>query len=212
MPQRRHAPRHSSATLILLATANPAKAREMAEILACRRWRLVTASDPGITIPDVAETGCTYAENALLKAHAAARATGLVAVADDAGLEIDALDGQPGVYSRRFLGESTPFPEKMRRLLQLMERVPEEERACRFRAAVAVAQPTGEQHVCFGICEGRIAREMRGAFGFGYDPIFYVPALGRHMAELTPAEKHRISHRGQALACVRKVLESVLSV
>jgi XTP/dITP diphosphohydrolase len=182
----------------------------MAEIIASPRWELVTAADLGISLPDIAEVGLTYAENALLKARAASRATGVTAIADDAGLEIDALGGDPGLRSRRFLGEGTPFSEKMRRILQLMKSVPDDGRSCRFRAAVAVVQPTGEQHLCFGVCEGRIARQARGSFGFGYDPIFFVPDLGRHMAELVPSEKHRISHRGQALACARRVLESVL--
>lgn len=192
---------------VVLATRNAKKGIEMAQLLAGPKWQLLTLLDWPDPCPDVEETGCTYEENALLKAHAAARATGCLSVADDAGLEIDALDGQPGVHSHRFLGEDTPFPEKMAKILRLLEGAPEDARGCRFRAAVAIAAPSGEQQVCHGVCEGRIAHEMRGSNGFGYDPIFYVPSLGRHMAELTPDEKHAISHRGQALSCVRRALD-----
>lgn len=178
----------------------------MAEILDSPRWDIVSLLDLDPNGEAVAEDGCTYDENALIKARAVARVTGLPSVADDAGLEIDALGGQPGVHSHRFLGVDTPFPEKMARILHLMADVPDDQRTCRFRAAVAIVEPSGREHVCWGVCEGRIAREIKGAYGFGYDPIFFLPELGRHMAELTPAEKHTISHRGKALACIRQVL------
>lgn len=183
----------------------------MMEILASPEWEFVTLDDVDPDGDEPAETGCTYEENALIKARAAASRSGLPAIADDAGLEIDALGGQPGVHSHRFLGADTPFPEKMRRILTLLESVPEEERTCRFRAAVAVVLPSGVERVCYGVCEGRVAHEQRGTYGFGYDPIFYVPSLGKHMAELPPWEKHAISHRGQALACVCLVLRELLS-
>ncbi len=194
---------------IVIATRNRAKAREMARILADRRWILLTLDDLAEPGPEVEETGRTYSDNALLKARAAMQASGLIAIADDAGLEIDALDGQPGVHSHRFLGADTPFPDKMTRILRLLDGVPDEGRGCRFRAAVAICAPDGTEHICTGVCEGMIGREQRGAGGFGYDPIFALPALGRHMAELSAAEKDRISHRGQALACARAVLESI---
>jgi len=181
----------------------------MEQILAAPWLDLVALADLDPDGPDVEEAGRSYDENALIKARAAVAATGLPAIADDAGLEIDALDGQPGVHSHRFLGQDTPFPEKMRQILTLLGNVPEEKRACRFRAAVALVLPTGEEYLCHGVCEGRVAHEQRGTYGFGYDPIFYLPQLGRHMAELPPEEKHRISHRGQALACVRKLLEQL---
>lgn len=195
----------------MLATRNQKKAREMVEILASPEWEFVTLADVDPGGPDVEETGCTYAENALIKARAAATQTGLPSIADDAGLEIDALGGQPGVHSHRFLGEQTPFPEKMRRILRIMEDVPEDRRGCRFRAAVALVLPSGVERICYGVCEGRIAHEQRGTYGFGYDPIFYIPSLGKHMAELPPEQKHAISHRGQALACLRAVLREVLT-
>jgi len=194
---------------LVIATGNRKKGVEMATILEPLGIRVRTLADfPGVC-PDVEETGSTYAENAELKARAAAEATRRVAIADDAGLEIDAFDGQPGIYSRRFLGEETSFPEKMERILERMRDVPDEKRGCRFRCAVVIAVPGGASYFCSGICEGRIAREMRGEYGFGYDPIFYLPELGRHMAELPPEEKHRISHRGRALACAAEVLREL---
>ncbi|MCW3095344.1 MAG: non-canonical purine pyrophosphatase,RdgB/HAM1 family [Chthonomonadaceae bacterium] len=186
---------------LLIATTNLKKGGEMAEIL--------RAADLGIAFtsladypdaPEVDETGETFMENAAIKAAAAIDLTGLVSIADDGGLCIDALNGQPGVYSHRFLGADTPFPEKMRQILEMMKGVPEADRTCRFQCAVVVATPDGRRFDCMGICEGRIGYELRGDHGFGYDPIFLLPELGRHMAELSPQEKHRISHRGKALA------------
>lgn len=191
---------------LFIATGNLKKGTEMAEILGGAGLEILTLADFPEMDLEVEETGATYAENAEIKARAAAQATGLVSIADDAGLEIDALDGQPGLYSKRFLGEETPFVEKMTRIMEMMSGVPDEGRGCRFRCAVAIATPDGEVFHCPGICDGRIAREMRGSHGFGYDPIFYFPTLERHMAELTPEEKHRISHRGIALKCAKRVL------
>ncbi len=191
---------------VVLATRNAKKAREMEEILRSRSWEIVSLLELDPNGDEVEETGDTYDANALIKARAAARTTGLVAIADDAGLEIDALGGQPGVHSHRFLGVHTSFPEKMRHILDVMRNVPDSERGCRFKAAVALVDPQGREHVCWGVCEGRVAHEIRGEYGFGYDPVFYLPELGKHMAELTPQEKHVISHRGKALACARKVL------
>ncbi len=195
---------------LVVATGNRKKGVEMATILAPLGLAIRTLADfPGVPT-EVDETGITYAENAELKARAAAEATGRVAIADDAGLEIDALDGQPGLYSRRFLGEDTPFPEKMARLIEMLQDVPDEKRGCRFRCSVVIAVPGGASHFCAGVCEGRIAHEMRGHYGFGYDPIFYLPDRGCHMAELPPEEKHRISHRGQALARAAEVLRELI--
>lgn len=191
---------------LVIATGNRKKGVEMATILADTGLELLTLADFPNVDAEVEETGVTYAENAELKARAAARATGRVCIADDAGLEIDALGGQPGLHSRRFLGEETPFPEKMAHILERLKDVPDAQRGCRFNCAVAIATPDGQVFHCGGICEGRVAREMRGSFGFGYDPIFLLPHLGKHMAELPPDEKHRISHRGKALACAKEVL------
>lgn len=197
---------------LVIATGNRKKGVEMATILAPLGLSILTLADfPGVCA-EVEETGATYAENAELKARAAAEATRRVAIADDAGLEIDALGGQPGIYSRRFLGEETPFPEKMARIIEMLSDVPDDARGCRFRCSVVIAVPGGASHFCAGVCEGRVAREMRGEYGFGYDPIFYLPELGRHMAELPPAEKHRISHRGKALACAAEVLRDLFGL
>jgi XTP/dITP diphosphohydrolase len=193
------------ATLVV-ATNNRKKGVEMSQILADLPLKIMTLSDFPHIQSEVEETGATYKENAALKALAGVRETGLVCIADDAGLEIDALEGQPGLYSKRFLGEDRPFPEKMKRILELMKDMPDEGRGCRFRCSVVIASPDGEQVHCEGICEGKIAREIKGEYGFGYDPIFYIPELKKHMAELTPNEKHLISHRGKALACARVVL------
>ena len=155
------------------------------------------------------ETGATYSENATLKAVAAAKATGCLAIADDAGLEIDALNGAPGLYSRRFAGEETPWPEKMGQILKLLREVPEAKRTCRFHCAIAIAGPEGHVHHAEGICEGRVAFEMKGSYGFGYDPIFLLPERGLHMAELPPVEKNLISHRAQAMKLAREILKSL---
>ncbi|HSV73090.1 MAG TPA: RdgB/HAM1 family non-canonical purine NTP pyrophosphatase [Chthonomonadales bacterium] len=197
---------------LVIASRNRAKAGEMVEILQGYGVAVSTLADypEAMAADEPDEVGCTYAENAEIKARAAFELTGRVCVADDAGLEIDALDGQPGVYSRRFLGEETTFPDKMTRLLAMLRDVPEERRGCRFVSVVAIATPDGRVLYCHGVCEGRVAHAMRGQNGFGYDPVFYLPALGRHMAELTPAEKHAISHRGKALACAVPIIRELL--
>jgi XTP/dITP diphosphohydrolase len=187
---------------IVIATTNVKKGGEMEQIL--------TAAAPSLTFlrlsefpdaPDVEETGETFRENAHLKAAAITKHTGLLSIADDGGLVIDALGGSPGVKSHRFLGETTPFSEKMTRILEMMRDVSDEKRACRFVCAVVIAAPNGRTWECQGVCEGRIGREIRGSHGFGYDPIFLLPESGKHMAELSPEEKHKVSHRGKALAC-----------
>jgi XTP/dITP diphosphohydrolase len=145
-----------------------------------------------------------------LKAKAAAEATGRVALADDSGLEVDALGGQPGILSSRFAGPEATDRDKCMRILELLEGVPDEERTARFKAAVAISTPEGETVLVEGTCEGRIAREPRGENGFGYDPIFYLPELGKTMAELPSQKKNRISHRARALQSAKKVLRKLL--
>lgn len=160
--------------------------------------------------PEVEETGVTFAENAELKARSAAAATGHVALADDSGLEIDALGGKPGVMSNRFAGPNASDSDKYMLILNLMSGIPDEHRSARFRAAVAIATPEGEVVVVEGKCEGMIAHDPSGEGGFGYDPIFYIPELGKTMAHLSSDEKNRISHRGQALKAAKKVLRDLL--
>lgn len=196
---------------LLIATTNPKKRTEMRQILEQAQLdvEIVTLQDfPDA--PEVEETGTTFMENSHLKARAAANYSGLVVIADDGGLSIDALDGAPGVYSSRFLGVETSFVDKMETIFQMMHETPAEARTCRFQCAVVIATPHGETFECMGTCEGRVGYARKGEYGFGYDPLFVLPD-GRHMAELAPEEKHQISHRGKALACAKEVLRKIFS-
>jgi XTP/dITP diphosphohydrolase len=188
---------------IVIATHNRHKAGEMVQILAPRlpKIEFVTLADFSHA-PEPEESGLTYAENALIKARSAAQATQEWALADDAGLEVDALDGAPGLHSKRFGGEGLPFPEKMRMILDRLQDVPEEQRGARFRCCIALAPPPNAdaaEKVLEATCEGRIAFEPSGSGGFGYDPIFWLPELGCTMADLTAEQKHVVSHRGKVL-------------
>lgn len=159
---------------------------------------LLTLNDfPKVEEPE--ETGTTYSENASIKAEHAAAHTGEWCIADDAGLEIDALEGAPGVFSKRFGGEALPFPEKMVLILEALNG--REDRAARFRCCIALARSGQKTEVIEATCEGQIAEEPSGAGGFGYDPIFWLPELGCTMADLSAAQKHEISHRGKVLRC-----------
>ena len=161
--------------------------------------------------PEPEETGTTYAENAEIKARSAASATGEWCLADDAGLEIDALPGELGVWSKRFAGEETSFPEKMNIILDRMTEVPDEGRGARFRCCVALASPKGDIETFEATCEGRIGRTPSGGGGFGYDPIFWLPEMGCTMADLTADQKHAVSHRGKVLKMLGEALSSRLS-
>ena len=196
--------------ILLIATANLKKCREMREILEAVNLdiELKTLADfPDL--PPVDETGDTFIENAHLKAKAAVQGTGLISIADDGGLSIDALGGSPGVKSHRFLGEDTSFDVKMKRILEMMEGTPETERTARFVSAVVIAAPDGRTWECVGTCEGLIAHSQKGEHGFGYDPIFFLPQQNRHLAELVPADKHKVSHRGKSLACALATLKTL---
>ena len=149
--------------------------------------------------PEVVEDGATYRENALKKARSAVKFTGKPALADDTGLEVDALGGQPGLYAARFAGEGCTFQDNVRKLLRLMEGVPSNQRGARFVCVVALVEPSGREQVVEGELHGRITESQAGHGGFGYDPVFYVPEAGKTLAELTAGEKNRISHRGRAL-------------
>ena len=211
---------------ILLATHNRHKVREITVILegAHREYRedyshahpegsdstpfpftLLSLKDFG-EIPEVVEDGSTFEENATKKAETAARETSIITLADDSGLEVNYLDGAPGILSARFSGVHGDFTENNKKLLGLMEGVPDEERAARFVCAVAIAVPGGETRTVRGVCPGIIAREESGIGGFGYDPIFLIPQLGKTMAELTMGEKNRISHRGRAFRKALRIL------
>lgn len=185
---------------LVIATHNRSKAGEMLTILSKSfpSLELRTLADyPGAPEPE--ETGSTYAENASIKAESGSRFTGEWCLADDAGLEIDALDGAPGLYSKRFGGEGLPFPEKIALVLEKLNGVPEGGRGARFRCCVALSAPGKPIRVLEATCEGRIAEQPSGSGGFGYDPIFFLPQLGCTMADLTAAEKHAVSHRGKVL-------------
>ena len=186
--------------------------REIRAILGEMAAGITSMKEAGIDL-EIEENGTTFAENAVIKAQAVAealRAGGdareCVVMADDSGLEIDCLNGEPGVYSARYLGEETPFDEKSRDLLARMADVQEEDRSARFVCAIAAIFPDGETVTSEGIVEGRIGHELRGDNGFGYDPIFYLPEWERTAAELTDEEKNRISHRSKALELMKEEL------
>lgn len=187
---------------LIIATHNRKKAGEMTAILLQRfpDIELLTLADFE-SAPEPEETGTTYRENAAIKSKSAYKFTQEWCVADDAGLEIDALDGAPGLYSKRFGGEDLPFPEKMAMILDKLKNTPEAERTARFCCCVAVTNAEGT-NIFEATCEGRIAREPSGGGGFGYDPIFYLPELDCTMADLTAEQKHQISHRGKVLKMV----------
>jgi XTP/dITP diphosphohydrolase len=190
---------------LLLATTNRHKLEEYSAIFSDIRFELLSLYDVRLDI-NVEETGTTFAENAVLKAQTYAQATGLLSLADDSGLEIDALGGAPGVYSARFAGVNTSYEERFRLIEQQLQGLPMEQRTARFRCSIALAEPSGYYRVVEGVIEGQIAESPRGDHGFGYDPIFLVPELGKTTAELTPDQKNRISHRGRAAQKARILL------
>lgn len=190
-------------TLLCLASSNAGKVREINALLAGSGWRAVPQSEYGV--PDVEETGLSFVENALLKARQAARLSGLPAIADDSGLEVDALQGAPGIYSARYAGagagDGAGDGANNRKLLAELAGVPEARRGARFQCVMVTLRhaldPTPV--ICQGTWEGRILEAPAGANGFGYDPVFFVPTHGCSAAQLPPEEKNRLSHRGQAL-------------
>ncbi len=196
---------------LLLATNNKGKVAEIKAILGSLGLSLLTPADLGLVL-EVPEDGLTYAENASKKATAFARASGLTALGDDSGLEVDALDGQPGLHSHRF----SPKPDatdadRRKYLLERLEGAPRPWTA-RFRATVAVALPSGELRITSGQCEGEIIPEERGSNGFGYDPIFFIPGIGHTMAELGMNEKNRLSHRALAVQNAIPILKEIFGL
>ena len=193
---------------LLIATTNPHKVREFRDLLVGLPYELVTPNDLDLAL-EIAETGATFAENAILKATAWANASGLLALADDSGLEIDALGGEPGIYSARWAGDDVSYEQRFQILLARLAETPAEQRAARYRAAIAIAEPApvGLRSVVEGTLEGQIASAPAGSGGFGYDPIFYVPEQGRTVGQMSDAEKHRISHRARAAALARGLLQ-----
>lgn len=193
---------------IAVATRNPHKLREIGRL--CAGWpvRLVTEPADGGGWPDVEETGSTYVANALLKARAVAGAAGLPALADDSGIEVDALGGAPGPRSARYAGEAATDEQNLAALVRAIAGVPSAGRTARYRCVAAVAWPSGEEVWTEGVCEGTLLVTPRGARGFGYDPIFQPAGWEQTMAELEDEEKDRISHRGRALRALKERLST----
>lgn len=184
---------------IVLASGNKGKLREFQELLANRGFEVLPQSDFAVT--EAEETGTTFVENAIIKARHACRATGLPAIADDSGIEVDALNGRPGVYSARYSGASANDASNNDKLLQELAGVPEAQRTARYHAVLAYMRHADDPTpiLCHGVWEGVILTEPRGEGGFGYDPLFFVPSHQCASAELDKAEKNRISHRGKAM-------------
>ncbi|PQJ88321.1 XTP/dITP diphosphatase [Aliivibrio sifiae] len=184
---------------IVLATGNQGKVREMADVLSDFGFNVVAQSE--FNVSDVAETGTTFIENAIIKARHAAKETGLPAIADDSGLEVDALNGAPGVYSARYSGEGATDQKNIDKMLAAMEGVPTEKRTARFHCVLVLMKHENDPTplICHGSWEGHITTEQQGENGFGYDPIFWVSEDNCSSAELEPARKKQLSHRGQAL-------------
>ena len=201
---------------IIFATGNKNKMIEIRMILADLGCRILSQKEAGIQA-DVVEDGKTFEENALIKATAIADIArkmpeykNAVVLADDSGLEIDALNKEPGIYSARYMGEDTSYDIKNQALIDRLEGVPDEKRTARFVCAIAAALPDGSTEVVRGTMEGRIGYEITGEHGFGYDPIFYLPEYGCTSAQLEPEKKNELSHRGEGLRKMRKVLEEKL--
>jgi len=191
---------------IVLASNNRGKVREFNQLLSSQQIRVVPQADFGI--PDVAETGLSFVENALLKARNAARHSGLAAIADDSGIEVDALNGAPGIYSARYAGVGAADEANLRKLLGVLQEVPEAGRSARFQCLMVYMRHAEDPTpiICQGTWEGRILFEPVGGNGFGYDPVFYVPSHDCSAAQLDADTKNRLSHRGQAL---RKLLAAL---
>lgn len=194
---------------IIFATGNEGKMKEIRMILADLGIPVVSMKEAGVSA-DVEENGTTFEENAIIKAKAIMELTGEMVMADDSGLAIDYLDGAPGVYSARFMGEDTSYDIKNQALIDKLAGVPDEKRTARFVCFIACALPDGRVLTSYGTMEGIIGYEIKGANGFGYDPIFYLPEYGCTSAEITPEQKNELSHRGKALRSMKELLKEVL--
>ncbi|WP_071460297.1 XTP/dITP diphosphatase [Bacillus massilinigeriensis] len=190
---------------VIIATKNRGKAQEFERIFSKFGIQVRTLLDYP-EFPEIVETGSTFEENAILKAETASRQLGKVVIADDSGLETDALNGEPGVYSARYAGLEKSDEANIDLLLEKLEGVPAEKRTARFRCVLAIAVPGKETVTYSGSCEGRILEKRRGSNGFGYDPVFFVEDKGKTMAELDPEEKNLISHRAMALKQLKQTL------
>ena len=191
----------------IAATKNIGKLNEIKEILADFDYEIMSMKEAGIN-KEIDENGTTFEQNAFIKANDIWNITGETVMADDSGLEVDFLNGAPGIYSARFAGDNATDNDKNQKLLKLLEGVPFEKRKARFVCAIAVILPDGTDFTVKGTCEGYIALSPKGSNGFGYDPLFYMPEFGMTTAQMEPSQKHRISHRGKALQkMVSKLIE-----
>ncbi len=191
---------------MVFATGNGGKMKEIRMIMADCGMEILSMKEAGIQA-DIEENGSTYEENALIKARAVAALADALVLADDSGLEVDWLGREPGVHSARYMGEDTPYSVKNANIISRLEGVPDEKRTARFVCAIAAVFPDGRELTVRAAIEGRIGYEEKGANGFGYDPIFYVPELQKTTAELTEEEKNRVSHRGKALRLMKEELK-----
>ncbi len=190
---------------IIFATGNAGKLREIKAILADLDYEVLSMKEAGINV-EIIEDGKTFEENAFIKARAVSKASGCLALADDSGLEVDALDGEPGIYSARYMGEDTSYDIKNMNIIERLEGVPDEKRTARFVCAMAAVFPDGTEKSFVRTMEGRIGYKIAGENGFGYDPIFFLPEYGKTSAEISPEEKNAISHRGKALRALAEYL------
>lgn len=190
---------------IIFATGNEGKMKEIREILADLPVEVLSMKEAGIQV-DIAEDGTTFEENAMIKARTVSQLCGEIVLADDSGLEIDYLNGEPGVYSARYMGEDTSYRIKNQNLIDRLEGVPDEKRTARFVCVIAAAFPDGSVCTTEGTIEGIIGYKEEGENGFGYDPIFYLPQYQKTTAQLSPDEKNQISHRGKALKEMKQEL------
>lgn len=195
-------------TEVVLATGNKGKLAEFQRLLEGLDIQVHSMKEYP-EIGEIVEDGDSFAANALIKARAVCKATGKPAMADDSGLMVDALDGAPGIFSARFAGEQRSDADNNAKVLQLLEDVADANRTARFFCAIAIVLPNGDEYTVEGTCEGVILRALQGEGGFGYDPLFYVPDMGKTFAELSMEEKNRISHRGHAN---RKAVEIIRAI
>jgi len=196
--------------ILIVATRNRGKVKEIKDLLGEIPLKVLSLNQLKNEIPEIQEDQPTFAGNAIKKAETVSELTGEAVLADDSGLEVDALGGEPGVYSARYAGEKATDAENNAKLLEKMEGIPENRRTARFRCVIALAVPQRNTLTLEGFCEGIITREPGGEEGFGYDPIFYYPPLNATLAELSPSEKNRISHRGKALCKAVPLIREIL--
>ena len=192
---------------IIVATGNEGKMDEIRQILQGENIQFVSLKDENLQDVEIIENGSTFEENAIIKARTISDLTGQMVLADDSGLEVDYLHGEPGIYSARYLGEDTSYDIKNNHIIDLLAGVPDDQRTARFVCAIACAFPDGRTITVRGVIEGRIGYEQKGENGFGYDPIFYLPEYGCTSAELSMEEKNKISHRGLAIAKMVEILK-----